>query len=474
MKRRRYRRKPIQKKSEGSDQFLKPTVQTKLSMGQPGDKYEVEADHMADRVVNNKSGDGAIQKKDTSTGSAQEEEVQQKPLASQITPLIQKQAASTGSASEEENAQAKLQRKEDEEPVQKMEEEEAVQSKEEEEVQSKGEEEEVQAKGEEEEVQAKGEEEEVQAKGEEEEVQAKGEEEEVQAKGEEEEVQAKTNGNDQKGTSIEGKLRHGSGGQKMDAQTKAEMEQGFGADFSNVNIHTDSEAAQMSQDIGAQAFTHENDIYFNKGKYDPDTKKGQHLLAHELTHTIQQTGMVQKYREPGATNFGAGNSGALKEDSFNPKTDKEKKPWIQKIVVTLKKKTEKDAHGVDTHKGNLVATYYGNKHKLANISFPVTGGSTTHKSSPANHRVHRIEGLGYMSTSYSDPYTPNPKNKRYNKDKNMANMHYAIFYKGSQAIHGGSLIQASHGCLHVGDMAKLKQLNYHSVKGLTTVIVKYV
>ena len=274
MRRRRYKRKPIQKKPEANGQFLKPTVQTKLSMGKPGDKYELEADKMADQVVNNKSGDGAIQKK------GDEEEVQQKSLAADVTPLVQKQEAS-----EEENAQAKLQRKEDEE----------VQAKgEEEEVQAKGEEEEVQAKGEEEEVQAKGEEEEVQAKGEEEEVQAKGEEEEVQAKGEEEEVQAKSNGGGQDGASVENRLRNGSGGQKMDGDTQSEMEHGFGADFDNVRIHTDSEAQNMSQDIGAQAFTHGNDIYFNQGKYNPNSGEGKHLLAHELTHTIQQKGMVHK------------------------------------------------------------------------------------------------------------------------------------------------------------------------------------
>lgn len=265
MKRRRYRRQPVQKKPEGSEQFLKPTVQTKLNMGKPGDKYEVEADKMADQVVSNKKSEGAVQKKQG------EEEVQQKPLASSITPLVQLKGAS-----EEENAQTKLQRKEDEEPVQKMEEEEA-QAKEEEEVQAKGEEEEVQAK-EDEEVQAKC---------------ADCEKEGVQKK-EEEKVQAKAGTNQKQGASIENGLRYGSGGQKMDSETMSYMESGFGADFSNVNIHTDGEAAQMSQDIGAQAFTHGNDIYFNKGKYNPNSEKGKHLLAHELTHTIQQKGMVQK------------------------------------------------------------------------------------------------------------------------------------------------------------------------------------
>ena len=461
---RKHRGKPTQHKPTNQDQFLKPTVQTKLSMGKPGDKYEVEADQMADKVVNNpKTEGGAIQKKEG------EEEVQQKPLASSITPLVQKRAAS-----EEENAQAKLQRKEEE----------AVQAKgEEEEVQQKPLASQVtpllqkQAASEDENAQAKlqrmEEEESVQSKGEEEEVQKKGEEEEgVQAK-EEEEVQKKSNSNASQGSSVESRLRHGKGGQQMDKATKAEMESGFGADFSGVQIHTDSEAAEMSQGIGAQAFTHGNDIYFNKGRYDPNSKEGKHLLAHELTHTVQQTGMVQKYRDPSATNFGAADTSALKESSFNPETDRNAKPWIHKIHVTLSKSTVKDANDLDTHKGTLVAKYYDNEHKLSDISFSVTGGSTTFPSSEANHLVHRIEGIGYMSSAYSGDYTANPDNPRYNDNPNEANMHYAIFYRGGQAIHYGSSDHSSHGCLHAGDGAKLQQLNYHAVKGLTAVIVKY-
>lgn len=227
-----------------------PFFQAKLKVGKAGDKYEVEADKMADKVVNNDKSSNAVQKKEG------EEEVQQKPLASEISPLIQKAETL------------------EEEPVQKMDEEEPVQKKEEEEVQQKEEEEPVQMMEEEEPVQKK-------------------EEEEVQQK-EEEEVQTKSTNNSNKSPSIEGKLRNGSGGTKMDNQTKNEMESGFGADFSQVNIHNDNEAAQMSQDIGAQAFTHGNDVYFNKGKYNPDSKEGKHLLAHELTHTVQQKGMVQK------------------------------------------------------------------------------------------------------------------------------------------------------------------------------------
>ena len=78
------------------------------------------------------------------------------------------------------------------------------------------------------------------------------------------------------------------GGESMDDATQNFMENRFGNDFSNVRIHTGSQAIQMSRELNAQAFTVGNDIYFNQGKYNPDTHSGKHLLAHELTHTIQQ------------------------------------------------------------------------------------------------------------------------------------------------------------------------------------------
>lgn len=268
----------------------KSFIQPKLKMGKPGDKYEVEADKMADQVVNNSGTDANVQSK------GMEEEVQQKPLASEVSPLIQKmEGAEEEQPIQKMEEEEAVQSKQDEE-VQMMEEEEAVQSKEDEEVQMMEEEEAVQSK-EDEEVQMMEEEEAVQSK-EEEEVQAKCEacegEEKAQKK-EEEEVQAKeTKGKGNGAPSIENRLRRGSGGQKLDRQTQKEMESGFGADFSKVNIHNDAEAQQMSDDIGAQAFTHGNDIYFNEGKYNPNSKEGKHLLAHELTHTIQQKGMIQK------------------------------------------------------------------------------------------------------------------------------------------------------------------------------------
>ena len=98
------------------------------------------------------------------------------------------------------------------------------------------------------------------------------------------------------------------GGQNLPAPVQSEMGSKIGADFSGVRVHSDANAAQMSSAIGAQAFTHGNDVYFNQGKYQPETSEGKHLLAHELTHTVQQGGaevqrmpMVQREGEEEAS-----------------------------------------------------------------------------------------------------------------------------------------------------------------------------
>jgi hypothetical protein len=78
------------------------------------------------------------------------------------------------------------------------------------------------------------------------------------------------------------------GGNVLPVPTRQFMESRFNADFSGVRIHTGTQAENLSQTIHAQAFTHGNDIYFNSGKYNPNSAAGGTLLAHELTHTLQQ------------------------------------------------------------------------------------------------------------------------------------------------------------------------------------------
>jgi hypothetical protein len=86
------------------------------------------------------------------------------------------------------------------------------------------------------------------------------------------------------------------------------MQQRFRADFSDVRIHTDANAIQMNHELKARAFTVGNDIYFNRGQYQPSSERGLQLLAHELVHVRQQRGdykaiskQEEEEAEPGST-----------------------------------------------------------------------------------------------------------------------------------------------------------------------------
>jgi hypothetical protein len=78
------------------------------------------------------------------------------------------------------------------------------------------------------------------------------------------------------------------GGSALPPGTRAFFEQRFGADFGDVRVHTDTRAADTAEAIDARAFTVGRDIVFGPGQYGPETSAGQHLLAHELTHVVQQ------------------------------------------------------------------------------------------------------------------------------------------------------------------------------------------
>jgi hypothetical protein len=77
-------------------------------------------------------------------------------------------------------------------------------------------------------------------------------------------------------------------GQPLDRETRAFMEPRFGHDFSGVRVHTDSQAAESAKAVNALAYTIGRDVVFGAGQYAPNTEYGRQVLAHELTHTIQQ------------------------------------------------------------------------------------------------------------------------------------------------------------------------------------------
>ena len=218
-------------------------IQPKLTIGQPNDKYEKEADSMADAVVNNTATTPAIQNKEISA-------IQRTTLA---TP---QEDEKLGTAEQRMEGDKLIQEKPE---IQRMEnpEEEMVSKKE-------------------------------------------GEEEEgmIHKMDEEEEgaVQTKSNTSNQTASSgLSQQLKSKTGrGRSLSKNTKGEMESSFGTDFSDVTIHTDTDAVKMNKELGAQAFTHGKDVYFNSGKYNPESSEGKRLLAHELTHVVQQNGSIER------------------------------------------------------------------------------------------------------------------------------------------------------------------------------------
>ena len=172
-------------------------IQAKLKVGQPGDKYEQEADRVAEQVM--RMAEPQVQRQ--AEEEEEEELIQAKPLSMGITPLVQHQ-------DEEEDS--------------------------------------------------------------------------LQAMGVG--TQPSKVFPDQEGIS---KLP-GDSGKPLLESVRAFFEPRFGFDFSQIRLHTGTRATNAARELNAQAFTIGQDIYFDDSYYQPNTKQGQQLLAHELTHTIQQ------------------------------------------------------------------------------------------------------------------------------------------------------------------------------------------
>ena len=263
-------------------------------------------------------------------------------------------------------------------------------------------------------------------------------------------------------------------GKPLDKTTRTDMESRFGHDFSQVRIHQGSTAEKSARDVNANAYTLGNNIVFGAGQFNPESQTGKRLLAHELTHVIQQSDVVRPYRPKEAFNFGKSDTATLIEDSFNFTKDKDTKPWINQVDVKFSA-TKQDADGNNFWLGKANAQYFANPVKLPDFTFDIAGGSAElGKSDKGNFVVHRLEGVGYNSGSFSGNYDKKNREgplKRYSKDL-VANMSFAVFYNKGEALHAGPVDASSHGCVHV-DWSNSQQLNYHSVIGKTKVSVAY-
>lgn len=218
----------------------------RLTIGQPNDKYEQEADAMADKVMQRMTTPGVLTKEDTT--------VQAKPLTSSISPWVQAKCAHC----EEEE---KLQKKEkDDEALRKVQRKPIFES-------------DARLQDDDNNIHRKC----------------------TACREEEKKMQRKeTNGNE---TTADSALENyvgslNNGGEPLPEKIRSVYEPHFGYDFSNVKVHTDTVAAKSAQSINALAYTSGNNIVFNSGQYSPATDSGKRLLGHELTHVVQQGGGI--------------------------------------------------------------------------------------------------------------------------------------------------------------------------------------
>ncbi len=220
----------------GGGNFFAASKQTRLLIGKSGNAFEKEADAVADQVVNRAEAAPILDNK--GAGGEEEDQLRRQPLVESITPFVQRQEEEpAGEAGDEEQDQTMaLQRQvKEQEPVQAK----FIRNE-------------------------------------------KKKEPPIQARTVEQAVPMLNPATKSRLSETRGQ------GSPMSDSARAFMEAGFGIDFGHVRINTGSSAGQLSRDLNAQAFTLGSDIYFNEGKYKPATMDGRQLLAHELTHVVQQ------------------------------------------------------------------------------------------------------------------------------------------------------------------------------------------
>jgi hypothetical protein len=117
----------------------------------------------------------------------------------------------------------------------------------------------------------------------------------IKSKEEDKKLQRLANGRPETGANVQAEITAASSsGKPLPLSVRQYMEPRFNANFSNVRIHTDDRAARLNNSLSAKAFAYGNNIFFGKNSYQPESKEGKELIAHELTHTIQQGSVVQR------------------------------------------------------------------------------------------------------------------------------------------------------------------------------------
>ncbi|MBG1240326.1 DUF4157 domain-containing protein [Nostoc sp. NZL] len=209
-----------------------------------------------------------------------------------------------------------------------------------------------------------------------------------------------------------------SSGQPLAKSVKEPMEQAFGADFSGVRIHADSQADQLNQSIQAKAFTTGQDVFFRQGAYEPESKGGQELLAHELTHVVQQNNdavqcqIIQRAIETIGGSWKTNQYQSVLEEN-RPGAEIELEFMPNKLVnskkIALLQKIEKTYNGINLDQG------YADKKNNGEEFF---GNATKTAASRTEGNGHWDRGLSNTNPVYGapnlkqgEPVSKTPKSK---------------------------------------------------------------
>lgn len=217
-------------------------------------------------------------------------------------------------------------------------------------------------------------------------------------------------------------------GEPLDHADRAFMEPRFHHDFSSVRVHRDARADASARAVGALAYTVGDDIVFREGSFAPKTTAGKELLAHELTHVVQQAGTPVR-----GTRTGRGPSAAvIQRQAAEPTpTPLPSHGQIKKIEVST---AGRDGTGSAT----ITLHFVDGTTKLIHGT---AGGAKTpdgrvHKTTPGPHKIEEGKHKDHVSSTYRD------------KQGNPAKMPYYQPFGGGEGFHvGGSNL--SHGCIHL-------------------------
>ncbi len=191
-------------------------------------------------------------------------------------------------------------------------------------------------------------------------------------------------------------LQNTSSGQTLDPSAREFLEPRFGHSFENIRIHADGEADRLSQNFQARAFTTGSDVFFREGAYNPNSRDGLHLLAHELTHTIQQSqGPVS------GTPTDQGVSVSDPSDSFEQAAEQTADAVMNSGAVTskssssaagnvLQRKALSDEDGDAALEVEEVSSFVGS---TIQRDTPKTGPTNTPATAPANNSQGRMDSL---------------------------------------------------------------------------------